>query len=146
MGIIDRLCENFGEKITGGYSFPTAQRIAELTLDDLSVLRSGFRAKYILDAAIKVSSGKIDLVKIKEETDTIKAREMLMQIYGVGKKVADCTLLFGMGRLNAFPEDVWIKRAVSVLFDGKFPKEAEKYAGVAQQFLFYYARETKLSI
>lgn len=146
MGIIERLCENFGEKLENGFSFPSAESIAKLSLEDLSILRSGFRAKYILDAAKKVAQGEVDLKKIAAEKDINKAREELMKIYGVGKKVADCTLLFGMGRLEAFPEDVWIKRAVKVLFDGEFPKEVNDYAGVAQQFLFFFARETKLQI
>ena len=146
IGIIERLCENFGTKTENGYTFPTAQRIAKLSLEDLSVLRSGFRAKYILDAAKKVASGEIDLNTTEAEQDIDVARNTLMQIYGVGKKVADCTMLFGMGKLEAFPEDVWIKRAVQVLFGGEFPKEVNAFAGVAQQFLFFYARETKLQI
>lgn len=146
MGIIDRLCENFGNKTEHGYTFPTAQKIATLSLEDLEVLRSGFRAKYILDAAKKVASGEVDLEKITQEKNIDIAREQLMTIYGVGRKVADCTLLFGMGKLEAFPEDVWIKRAVKVMFNGQFPKEVSDYAGVAQQFLFFFARETKLNI
>lgn len=146
MGIIDRLCENFGERKEFGFTFPSAEKIASLSLEDLAVLRSGFRAKYILDAAKKVASNEIDLEKTAAEKNIDIAREELMKIYGVGRKVADCTLLFGMGRLEAFPEDVWIKRAVKVLFNNEFPKELSTYAGVAQQFLFFYARETKLQL
>ncbi len=145
-GIVERLCENFGEKIADRlYSFPEAKRIAELTLEDLGVLRSGFRAKYILDAAKKVSSGEIDLESLKT-MDLDLARTELMKIYGVGEKVADCTLLFGLSHLNAFPKDVWIKRAMEKLFDGNLPICAENYAGIAQQYLFHYARMTKLDI
>lgn len=145
-GIVERLCENFGEKIADRlYTFPEAKRIAELALEDLGVLRSGFRAKYILDAAKKVSSGEIDLESLKTmELDL--ARTELMKIYGVGAKVADCTLLFGLSHLNAFPKDVWIKRAMEKLFDGNLPTCAENYAGIAQQYLFHYARMTKLDI
>lgn len=145
-GIVERLCENFGEKIADRlYTFPEAKRIAELSLEDLGVLRSGFRAKYILDAAKKVSSGEIDLESLKTmELDL--ARTELMKIYGVGEKVADCTLLFGLSHLNAFPKDVWIKRAMEKLFDGNLPTCAENYAGIAQQYLFHYARMTKLDI
>ena len=64
-GIISRLCENFGEDMGGYFSFPSAEKIASLTLDDLAVLRSGFRAKYILDAAQKVAGGEIDLNQLK---------------------------------------------------------------------------------
>ena len=144
-GIIARLCESYGQKINTLYSFPSADVIAELTVEDLAPLRSGFRAKYIIDAAKKVASGEIDLEEIAAlESD--KAREKLTAIYGVGNKVADCTLLFGMGHINVCPKDVWIKRALTVLFDGDFPKCAEEYAGIAQQYIFYYARETKLNI
>lgn len=145
-GIVERLCENFGERIAEGlYSFPSAKRIAALSLEDLSVLRSGFRAKYILDAAKKVALGKIDLEVLKT-SDLDTAREELMKIYGVGAKVADCTLLFGLSHLEAFPKDVWIKRAMEKLFDGVLPSCAENYAGIAQQYIFHYARVTKLDI
>lgn len=144
-GIIARLCENFGEDMGGYYSFPTAQKIASLTLEDLSVLRSGFRAKYILDAAIKVANGEIDLLNLKNMA-VDDARCELMKIKGVGPKVADCALLFSHRHIAAFPKDVWIKRALEVLFGGELPKEAIPYAGIVQQYIFFYARETKLKI
>ncbi len=141
-GIIDRLTENFGKKIDGGYAFPTAEKIATLTLDDLSVLRSGFRAKYILDAAKKIADGTIDLEKLKL-VDTDSAREELLKIYGVGNKVADCVLLFGLGHLSAFPKDVWIKRALEEMFGGSLNETNSEFAGIYQQYIFYYARENK---
>lgn len=144
-GIIDRLCSSFGKKLINSYSFPSADVIANLTLEDLAPLRSGFRAKYILDAAKKVSLGEINLEKISK-LGSDKARQELTKIYGVGEKVADCTLLFGMGHIDVCPKDVWIKRALTVLFDGDFPQCAIGYAGIAQQYIFYYARETKLDI
>ena len=143
-GIIDRLCENFGEKTCGGYTFPSAEKIAALSLEDLSPLRSGFRAKYILDAARKFASGEVSADRINA-LSTDEARAELMKIYGVGEKVADCTLLFGFGRIDAFPKDVWIKRAMAVLFDGVLPECAVPFAGIAQQYLFHYARMTKLT-
>lgn len=144
-GIIDRLCENFGDKIDGGFAFPTADKIAGLSVDDLAPLRSGFRAKYILDAAQKVTSGEVDLNSLYS-LDTDTARNELIRIKGVGAKVADCTLLFAFGKIDAFPKDVWIKRAMQVLFDGELPGEAVKYAGIVQQYIFHYARMTKLKI
>lgn len=143
-GIIERLCENFGEKTDNGYyTFPTPQKIASLTIDDLAVLRSGFRAKYLIDAAKKVSNGEVKLENLKK-LPLDEARNELMKILGVGPKVADCCLLFSHGHTDAFPKDVWIKRAISVLFNGELPKEAENYAGIAQQYIFFYARDTKL--
>ena len=145
-GIVERFCQNFGTEIAPDfYSFPTAEKVASLSLDDLAVIRSGFRAKYILDAAKKVSSGEIDLTALKS-ANIDEARQELMKIYGVGEKVADCTLLFGLNRIEAFPKDVWIKRATQKLFDGKLPECALPYAGIAQQYLFHYARMTKLDI
>lgn len=144
-GIISRLCENFGEEKQGFYTFPSAKKIASLTLEDLSVLRSGFRAKYILDAATKVANGEIDLYNLKN-LSTDCARNELMKIKGVGPKVADCALLFSHRHIEAFPKDVWIKRAMEVLFDGELPQEAVPFAGIVQQYIFFYARETKLNI
>lgn len=144
-GIIERLCENFGECRDGFYLFPKADTVAKLSIEDMSVLRSGFRAKYILDAAKKVSSGEINLPKLKEMS-TYEARTELTKIYGVGEKVADCTLLFGLKHIDAFPKDVWIKKAMKVLFDGTLPSEAKGYDGIAQQYIFFYARSTKLDI
>ncbi len=142
-GIITRLCENFGEEKDGFYAFPTPEKLASLTLDDLAVLRSGFRAKYLLDAAKKVVSGEVDLYNLKNlPLDT--AREELMKIVGVGPKVADCCLLFSHRHIAAFPKDVWIKRAMEILFDGELPENAKEYAGIAQQYIFFYARDTKL--
>ena len=86
-GIIDRLCENFGDKIDGGYTFPSAEKIADLTVEDLSPLRSGFRAKYIISAAKKCSS-EINLNSL-HKLPIENAREILMTIKGVGPKVAD---------------------------------------------------------
>ncbi len=144
-GIISRLCENFGENMGDFYSFPSAEKIAALSLDDLAVLRSGFRAKYILDAANKISNKEIDLYNLKN-LSVDDARNELMKIKGVGPKVADCALLFSHRHIDAFPKDVWIKRAMQVLFDGELPKEAVPYAGIVQQYIFFYARETKLQI
>ncbi len=144
-GIISRLCENFGEEINGYYTFPTAEKIASLTPEDLAVLRAGFRAKYILDAANKVASEEVNL-NILKKLSIEDARNELMKIKGVGPKVADCALLFSHGHIEAFPKDVWIKRAMEKLFDGELPKEAQKYAGIIQQYIFFYARETKLNI
>ena len=136
-GIIERLCENFGQKIMGGYTFPSAQTIAELSVDDLAVIRSGFRAKYIIDAAQKVASGDINLNSLKS-IDYDTAREKIMNIKGVGPKVADCVLLYGLGHKNAFPRDVWINRALDQLFDGKIPDCVKDYGGIVQQYIFHY--------
>lgn len=140
-GIIDRLCEGFGRDCGGYYSFPSAAALARLTAEDLAPLRAGFRAGYIIDAAQKVAAGAIDEETIKN-APLNEARAVLMQIRGVGPKVAECTLLFGAGRYDAFPEDVWIKRAMAQLFPNGLPGYALPIAGIAQQYIFHYARKS----
>ncbi len=144
-GIITRLCENFGDKIEGGYTFPTAEKLAKLKPEDLSELRAGFRAKYIIDAARKVTSGEVNL-EILKGLPYGEAQAELLKITGVGPKVADCALLFSHRHIEALPKDVWIKRALQVLFGGELPEVALPYAGIVQQYIFFYARETKLEI
>lgn len=142
-GIISRLCEGFGEKTEGGYAFPTAERLAALEPADLAPLRAGFRDKYIIDAARKVASGEVDFEKVAA-AGSDDARAELEKIKGVGDKVADCALLFGFHRLEAFPRDVWIKRAMAALFPQGLPQFALPYAGVAQQYIFHYARTSDI--
>jgi len=139
-GIIRRLCEEFGEKIHDDfYAFPTAETLAGLSENDLSPLKAGFRNKYIIDAAKKVYSGEVDLEALK--TLPIEdAREQLMKIKGVGPKVAECVLLFGCWRFEAFPLDVWMKRVMEFYYPNGFPAKFYKYGGIAQQYLFHYAR------
>ena len=143
-GIIERLCENFGEGLGNGFSsFPSAKKLSALKEEDLEVLRSGFRAKYMLDAARKVASVEINLDAIKA-LPIEDARTALTSIYGVGDKVADCALLFGMYRIDAFPRDVWIKRVMDRLFPEGLPEVALPYSGIVQQYLFFYARSKKI--
>lgn len=139
--IIKSLCDLFGDKIENSKekSFPSSDVISKLNLEDLEPIRSGFRAKYILDAARKVSSKIVDFNKI-ENLDYIDAKNELMKIKGVGPKVADCVLLYGFHRLEAFPEDVWIKRVMNKFFKNESPKIFGEYAGIAQQYLYHYSR------
>ncbi len=142
-GIVERLCENFGEEIEEGfYAFPTAEKLSKLTPDDLAPIRAGFRHRYIIDAAKKIQSGEIDLEKLKT-MEYMQAQKELMKITGVGVKVADCVLLYGLHRLESFPLDVWMKRAMEVLFDGMKGDEFGEYGGIAQQYIFHYSRMHK---
>lgn len=143
-GIIQRFCENFGEKIDdNNYSFPTAEKIAALEVEDLAPIRAGFRAKYIIDAARKVHSGEVDLDSL-EKLSLDEARAELMKIKGIGPKVADCVLLFSCKQLSAFPQDVWIKKVMSELYPDGLPECVKGIEGIAQQYLFDYARSIKL--
>ena len=142
-GIIERLCLTFGEKINEEeYSFPSYEKIAELNEEDLAPLRAGFRNKYIIDAARKLKSGEVDIEKVKK-LPLDEARQELMKIKGVGKKVADCTLLYGFGRMEAFPVDVWVKRIVEELYPDGLPQCIKGNEGIAQQYLFHWRRNSK---
>ena len=139
-GIVDRLCEHFGQEIGQGmYAFPTAERLAALSPDDLMPIRAGFRHRYLIDAARKVADGTVDLERTRH-LPYDEARAELMKITGVGVKVADCVLLYGLHRLDGFPLDVWMKRAMAALFDGMDPSAFGQYAGIAQQYIFHYSR------
>ena len=156
-GIVERLCESFGEHITymgrEYYTFPAPEKIASLTKEDLSVIRAGFRDKYRLDAAKKVASGEISLDYIRS-LPTAEAKSELMRISGVGNKVSDCILLFGLNRADSFPVDVWIKRIMEHCYFGREAsiKEVSELAekkfgelgGFAQQYLFFWARDNKI--
>lgn len=138
-GIIGRLCEGFGEEISGGYGFPSAARLSGIVPEDLAPLRAGFRARYICDAVAKVNSGEVDF----EEIDSLpldKAREKLKTIVGVGDKVADCVLLFAFHKTDAFPKDVWVKRLMAQFYPEGLPDCAKGIEGIAQQYLFDYVR------
>ncbi|WP_044975985.1 DNA glycosylase [Ruminococcus sp. HUN007] len=131
-GIIGRLCEKYS-------GFPDYSTLAEETAESLAFLRAGFRAKYIEDAAKRIASHEISLEKIKS-MPTDDARKELMHICGVGPKVADCVLLFGMHRLEAFPVDVWMKKVMERFYPDGMPECAKGLEGVAQQYLFHYVR------
>ena len=144
-GIISRLCEYCGEQTESGYTFPRPEQVASLTLDDLSPLRAGFRAKYILDAAQKIAVREIDLPAVAA-MPIDEARKILQTIHGVGPKVAECALLFGFYRREAFPIDTWIKKVLTIYYPGGFPDFAVPDGGVAQQYLFHYVRNHPLPV
>ncbi len=143
--IINLLCENFGTKITENkktyYAFPTLEQLKGLTVENLSVIRAGFRAKYIVDAVEKISNNSVKTENIKRISYE-EAKAELMNIKGIGNKVADCVLLFGASKFGAFPKDVWIKRIMKSLYHDENAVIQGEYAGIAQQYLFYFARET----
>lgn len=143
-GIVERLCTAYGECIEfegrSYYTFPSAACIAGLSAGSLDLLRCGYRAPYIENAALAVASGAIDLPALID-CDCVTARKKLMELNGIGAKVANCVVLFGLYHMEAFPIDVWIKRALSEHFPKGFdPATLGEYAGLAQQYIFYYAR------
>ena len=126
------------------YSFPTPESLVELGVQGIFELKTGFRAKYIYDAANKAVENKIDNEFLFSSESTAKCVEHLCAIKGVGPKVASCALLFGYSRYDAFPIDVWIKKVIEKYFtldEKEFtPDMLGRYAGIAQQYLFYYER------
>lgn len=146
-GIVERLCAAYGDAVpneTDKYSFPKPMKVFEADVDGLSSLRMGFRARYVFDAAEKFLFDTGYPEKLAA-ADHELADAMLREIKGVGPKVSACTLLFGLGKLSAFPIDVWIRRTVGKYFPGEKPDEIDfgelaRFAGVIQQYIFNYER------
>lgn len=143
-GIVERLCAAFGEEISPGeYAFPGAERLASCELSDLAPLHAGYRAQYVLAAAQRAASGALDLEALRD-LPLEAARAALMALPGVGRKVADCALLYGLHRTECFPVDVWMKRALTLL-PGLDPARLGADAGLAQQYIFHAIRNGRLA-
>lgn len=145
------ICQDENRKY---YSFPTVEELSKATVEELrEFAKVGFRDKRIFDTVNMIKNENIDLDSF-ENLETDNLREELLKFSGVGNKVADCIMLFSYKRGEVFPVDVWIKRVMEELFIKeetpvkKISKEADrifgKYAGYAQQYLFYYGREEKI--
>jgi len=153
---VNAISAAYGERIgPGEYAFPGPERFKGLTAEDFKLLKTGFRAEYIVDAARKVNGGELDLDELgKLDTDALLSK--LMAIKGVGPKVANCTVLFAFGRRESFPVDVWVERAMRRLyFNGEAvsvrqikdfaARQFGGYGGYAQQYLFHYMRNAVTS-
>ncbi|MGI6085524.1 MAG: DNA-3-methyladenine glycosylase family protein [Acetivibrionales bacterium] len=157
--IIESLTQSFGETIIcsrpGVKTFPTCERIADTSLEDLRIIRAGYRDKYILKASQQICRGELDMDIIKD-SDPARCRNEMKKLFGVGEKVADCTLLFSGIRYDIFPVDRWVRRVMAELYLGYEASNEEvnsfamqkfgALAGFAQQYLFYYAREHKIGM
>ena len=159
-GIIDRISKKYGSKIEWNneeyYTFPTKEELSKATVEDLRALGLGFRDKRVYDTTRIILNNEISLEELIHEKDTDILREKLLTLPGVGPKVADCIMLFGLKRFEVFPIDVWVRRVMNDLYiknedETKVNKREieklalEKYqnlAGLAQQYLFYWKRET----
>lgn len=153
--IVSLLCERFGTRVPApagvtAYAFPAPERIARLAEGDLRCCKMGFRAPYLKGSAEMIVNGEVDLEAISE-MDTATARRELMRLPGVGRKIADCVLLFAYGFQQAFPVDVWVLKAIRELYFPRRRPSAKKIlqftesyfgpnAGYAQQYLFHYMR------
>ena len=159
-GIIERLSKAYGNKIEWKkdiyYTFPKPEQLKDVTVEEYRKLGLGFRDIRIYETTHMILDKKVDLEKMQEEPDTMKVREQLLTLSGVGPKVADCILLFStLKRFDVFPIDVWVRRVMNDLYIKEDDetrvnkKQIEKIAqekfgnlaGIAQQYLFYWKRE-----
>jgi len=147
---ISNLCRQYGDDLGRDFSFPTAKALARTSESRLRETKLGFRSVNILEVAIKVDSGELDL-GAPFELEYREARELLMGMRGIGPKIADCVLLFGYDKMEAFPVDTHILSVMEEHY-GAFLKGAKskrgeaisefarsyfgQYAGYAQQYLF----------
>lgn len=132
------------------YSFPPPERLAGLSETELMKTRCGYRARYIIETARMVAEGDVDIYALKGAPSD-EALKQLLRLPGVGRKVADCILLYSMQKYDAFPVDVWIKRAMErIYFNGEDTPIPEirdfaqnkfgQWAGFVQHYLFHYTR------
>lgn len=157
--IIERIAKKYGDKIEYKnkiyYTFPTAEMLQNVRVEDFRGLGLGFRDVRIYETVQKTLKGEINLEELEQEENTEVLRKKLLEIPGVGPKVADCVMLFALNRFDVFPVDVWVKRVISELYFDKKEQTpnvihefAEKQygdlAGLAQQYLFYWRRENSI--
>ncbi len=159
-GIIERISKAYGNEIKWNgksyYTFPTVDQLSRASVEDLRALGLGFRDRYLVETTRKVKSGEFSLEDLQKE-NTVNARKKLLELSGIGPKVADCILLFStLKRFDVFPIDVWVRRVMNELYiknedETKVQKKEierlarEKYGdleGMAQQYLFYWKRDT----
>ena len=160
-GIINKISQKYGNKIEWKgkdyYTFPAVESLSKASVEDLRNLGLGFRDVRVYETTHKILEKQVDLEELHQEKDTQKVRDTLLTLSGVGPKVADCILLFStLKRFDVFPIDVWVRRVMNELYiknedETKVNKRdieklaKEKYGnleGLAQQYLFYWKRDT----
>ncbi len=143
---IERICRDYGscqeDNIRGiaYYTFPSPEIMASAKQEDLRALKLGYRDEYIIGASKAVTSGELNMEALKDcsHEEAVKA---LKNIKGIGDKVANCISLFGLHHIEAFPIDVWMKRVITEFYNNDFdPGRFAGYAGIVQQYMFYYIR------
>ena len=154
--IISNIARTYGEELPTpsghdtAFTFPSPTTVARLSETDLRKLGMGYRAPFLRQAAQAISNGAFSLLDI-DLAPYGEAKATLQQLAGVGPKIADCVLLFAYGKQQAFPIDVWVKRALNELYFSEqtpSPRTVESFAqtyfkpnpGYAQQYLFHYMR------
>lgn len=148
-GIIERICDSLGEDMGEYHAFPSVEKLASAGEDFYAKIGAGYRAEYLDRVAKTMLDENVDEWK-KLSTPDLRAK--LLSLHGVGRKVADCALLFGFSRFDVFPVDTWIKKAFESEYEGVAPEKmsdllVEKYgenAGFVQQWAFYFKRAKKV--
>ena len=154
-GNMESMAESFGEPLTldeeTRFTFPPPSRLAWAGEAVLRSLGLGFRARYLASATLEVADGRLDLESLPD-LPYFEAKEKLMALAGVGSKIADCVLAFSLDKLEAFPIDVWVRRALREWYfpDGKAPTDRVllewafdhfgRYGAYSQQYLFHGRR------
>ena len=161
---LQKLSQKFGERKVRNskefFLFPKPQKLASASITDIAKCGLGYRTKYVKKAAVAVENGEIDFSSLKKQ-DYREARDRLCQVFGIGKKVADCILLFSLDKLEAVPLDRWVLRILQKYYSKEFQISTKtitdktyddlhdkivehfgKYAGYGQQFLFKNERES----
>lgn len=149
---IETICERYGEGMTwedtdnadsigraiAYRTFPGVQALAQASEEELRACNLGYRSRYIVETSKSILSGEVDLEAVKK-MDYRRAKTELLKLSGVGEKVADCICLFGLHHMDAFPVDTHIRKAMEAHYPSGFPfGKYDGYAGVMQQYIFYY--------
>ena len=155
---VNEISKRYGKKIEfegeDYYLFPTPKQLENVTVEDYRSCGVGFRDKYIYDTVKRINEKQVDLDNI-QKMDTLDLRKELLNLMGVGPKVADCILLFSCNREEVFPIDVWVERIMEKLYFNSQTTTKKKIleyatshfgsdAGIIQQHLFYNIRENML--
>lgn len=145
--MVERLSSEYGDRITNEvHAFPTIDQLREASVDQLRACGLGYRAEHVVGVCRLMDERRLDRMRNMPDHGL---REALLELPGVGDKVADCVSLFGFGRLSAFPVDVWMERALSRLYgiEGSYRRlrmfAAERFganAGYAQEYMYYNER------
>ena len=146
---MNNICSSFGTKYDWGYSFPSLAQLAHATESDFARLGCGYRSPYLVRTINALQNTSI--LEDLQKADTKTAKKILKSLYGIGDKVADCILLFGLNRYDVFPVDTWIDKVYHEDFGGKehsrakiseyFVNEFGEFSGYAQQYLFFHKRK-----
>ena len=148
---IQILCEKFGKNIGKYFAFPTLEELKKASVKDFKLAGLGYRAEQLFETIQNLTINQIEEIKTKTPEEQFK---FLISLKGVGEKVANCVMLFGLGAMNSFPVDTWINKVYNKLTNTenkdrkKITKElTARYgnlSGYAQQYFFYYFRENKI--